>query len=81
MPVSDDQIGTNDDADVIDLQALTGMNAAHLLNRVLGDDPEAAILVEIPLAPVVLTNDDVVCSRVLLAAPGPAIAGYDTGLV
>ncbi|MCY1351514.1 hypothetical protein D9M69_377820 [compost metagenome] len=57
------------------------MNAAHLLDRVLSNDPETAILIEVPLASVALTDDDVMRCRVFLATPGPAIACYDAGLV
>ncbi|MNG30867.1 hypothetical protein D3C84_1165700 [compost metagenome] len=60
---------------------MAGVNAAHLLNRVLGDDPEAAVLVEIPLALVVVTDDDVVCGSVFLAAPGPAVPRDYAGFV
>lgn len=58
LAVADDQVRPDDDADVVDLQALAGMDAADLFDGVLGDDPEAAVLVEVPLA-LVVADDDV----------------------
>lgn len=56
------------------------MDAADLFDGVLGDDPEAAVLVEVPLA-LVVADDDVLLPGILLAAPRPAVAGHDAGLV
>ncbi len=80
LAVADDQVRADDDADVVDLQALAGMDAADLFDGVLGDDPEAAVLVEVPLA-LVVADDDVLLPGILLAAPRPAVAGHDAGLV
>lgn len=80
LAVADDQVRADDDADVVDLQALAGMDAADLFDGVLGDDPETAVLVEVPLA-LVVADDDVLLPGILLAAPRPAVAGHDAGLV
>src|SRR5690606_13534497 len=76
------QVRTDDHADVVQFQALAGVDAADLFDRVRGDDPEAAVLVEVPLGAVAVFGDlDVPGLRVLPAVPVPAVAGDHAGLV
>lgn len=39
LPIAYHQVRTNDHADVVNLQSLTGMNAADLLDGLLRNDP------------------------------------------
>src|SRR5690606_24575863 len=78
--VTHNEVWPDDHADVVDLQALAGMDAADLVDGFLGDDPKAPVLAEVPL-PTVVTNHDVVGEWILLAAPGPAVPRHDTRLV
>ena len=55
--ITNDQIRADDDPNVVHLQTLAGVNASHLLNGLLSNDPKAAVLIEVPLA-FVVTNDD-----------------------
>ncbi|MCY1187475.1 hypothetical protein D9M73_284600 [compost metagenome] len=56
------------------------MNAANLLDGVLSDDPQAAILIQVPLA-FVVANDDISSGGGFFAQPRPAIAGDHTSFV
>lgn len=56
------------------------MDAPDLIDGFLGNDPEAAVLADVPL-PAVITDQDVIGQRILLAALGPATAGHNARLV
>lgn len=43
--IADDQVRSNDDPYVVNLQTLARVNTSHLLNRFLSNDPETAVLV------------------------------------
>ena len=82
LAVADDEVGAHDDADVVYLEALAGVDAADLLNGGGADDPEHAVLGEVPLfGEVVFGEDDVVCFSIRFGVPGPAVAGYHSGAV
>lgn len=49
------------------------MDAADLFYGVFRDDPQAAVLIQVPLASVVVTDLDILDLRVFLATPWPAV--------
>src|SRR5664280_745728 len=76
-PISGDKVRADDDADVVELEALTRVNAAHLFHRLLAYDPEASVLSEVPASSVVVfLDDDVVGRWITPAVPFPAIARH-----
>ena len=82
LAVADDEVGAHDDADVVYLEALAGVNAADLLNGGGADDPEHTVLGEVPLlGEVVFGEDDVVCFSIRFGVPGPAVAGNHSGSI
>lgn len=82
LAVADDEVGPHNDADVVDLEALAGVDAADLLNGSRADDPEHAVLGEVPLlGEVVLWEDNIVCFSIRFGVPGPAVAGYHSGSI
>lgn len=82
LAVADDEVWAHDDADVVYLEALAGVDAANLLNGGGADDPEHAVLGEVPLlGEVVFWEDDVVGFFVGFGVPGPAIAGHHSGSI
>ena len=58
---------------VVHFQPLAGVNTADLLNGVFRDDPQAVILIQVPLACVVITANDVDGLRGFLAEPKPTV--------
>ena len=82
LAVADDEVGAHDDADVVYLEALAGVNAADLLNGGGADDPEHAVLGEVPLlGEVVFWEDDIVGFSICFGVPGPAVASYHSGSI
>ena len=82
LAVADDEVGAHNDADVVYLESLAGMDAADLLNGSRADDPKHAVLGEVPLfGEVVFGEDDVVCFSIRFGVPGPAVAGYHSGSI
>ena len=82
LAVADDEVGAHDDADVVYLEALAGVDAADLLNGSRADDPEHAVLGEVPLlGEVVFCKDNIVCFSICFGVPGPAVAGYHSGSI
>ena len=73
IAITYDQVWADNDSDIVDFQTLAGMNAANLLDGVLSDDPQAAILIQVPLSRVV-TDDDIGSVRIFLAQPRPTVA-------
>ncbi|MNL83949.1 hypothetical protein D3C87_2117510 [compost metagenome] len=57
------------------------MNAADLLNGLRRNNPEAAIGVQIPFPLILLADNNVERTGILLAPPGPTVAGHDSGLI
>lgn len=49
LAIPDDQIGADDDADVVELESLAGVDAADLADGVGFQDPEGSVFAEIPL--------------------------------
>jgi len=82
LAVADDEVGAHNDADVVYLEALAGVDAADLLNGSRADDPEHAVLGEVPLlGEVVFGEDNIDGFFVGFGVPGPAVAGYHSGSI
>ena len=82
LAVADDEVWAHDDADVVYLEALAGVDAADLLNGSRADNPKHAVLGEVPLlGEVVFWKDDIVCFSIRFGVPGPAVAGYHSGSI
>src|SRR5690606_33120919 len=71
------QIRADQHAHVVELEALAGVDAADLVDRLRMREPAAPVLREVPAhAEVVLGQLDVPRARVLLAPPVPAVARH-----
>lgn len=81
LPITHDQIWSDDHSNIIHLQALAGVDVADLLNGVFSDDPQAAILIQAPLAYVVIADNDVGGLGVFLAEPRSAVTRGNASLV
>ncbi|MCY1313846.1 hypothetical protein D9M70_644130 [compost metagenome] len=62
------QVRPDDHPNIINLQSLACMDAPNLLNGLLRNNPQAPVLAEIPLSPVI-ANHNVIGTRILLASP------------
>src|SRR4051794_14989396 len=71
---ADDEVWTDDYADVVEFEPLTRVNAADFVNRTGCNDPETAVFVEVPPTAILCTNLDVERGRVSLARPLPTVA-------
>ena len=67
LPITLDQIWSDDHSNIINFQPLAGVDTTDLFNGILRDDPQAAILIQIPLACVVIADNDVSGLGVFLA--------------
>lgn len=82
LAIAHDQVRSDDHADVVHFEALAGVDAAHLLHRLFGHDPEAAVLLQVPLGVEVRAREaDVRHQGILLAHPVPAVACHHPRLV
>lgn len=80
--VPDDKIRTDDHSDVIDLEPLTGVDAADLANRVGLDNPKASICRQIPARlKLRFWEFDVPRQRLFLALPFPTVPGHQPSAV
>ena len=75
-------VRTHDHAHVVQFQALAGVDAANLVDGILGNDPGAAVFGQVPAHEEVVLGKCYVAGRgILLADPVPAIAGHQAGFV
>src|SRR5690606_35861562 len=80
--VSNDEVGPDDHAHVLELEPLARVDASDLVDRIRLDEPQRPIVAEIPAhGEAVPRNDDIQNARLLLAPPRPTVPGDEPRLV
>lgn len=70
VTITHDKVGSDDHTDIIHFKSLAGMDATDLIDRVLRDDPQTAVLIQIPLALVFVADNNISRLAIFLLRQG-----------